>query len=324
MSNAAQTAADVIETEMAGLAALQRALRGLSDPLARAFEAAVALVENATGRIIVTGMGKSGHVGRKIAATLASTGAPASFVHPGEASHGDLGMIGRGDIILALSNSGETPELGDIIAYAGRFDIPLIAITSDAESALARASAVQLILPAAQEACAVTRAPTTSTTMMVALGDALAVAVLRRKGFTASDFHNFHPGGKLGAALKRVTDLMHHKEMPLCRPQDTVEQAVAIITETGFGCVGAVDESGKLVGMVTDGDLRRHFGRSLSAARVGDIMTRDPLVVAEDSLAAEALALLSARKITAVFIVDAGCKPLGLLHVHDCLSVGVV
>lgn len=324
MTRAHHIAVDVIETEIAGLAALAEAMRDGGRSLARAFETAAETCSAVKGRLIVTGMGKSGHVARKIAATLASTGAPASFVHPAEASHGDLGMISRHDVIIALSNSGETPELGDVIAYAGRFDIPLIAVTSGEDSTLARASDIRLVLPPAREACAVTRAPTTSTAMMLALGDALAVAILQHKGFTASDFHNFHPGGKLGAALKRVTDLMHHKEMPLCRPEDTAEYAVAVITAAGFGCAGAVDADGKLVGIVTDGDLRRHYGKSFSDARVRDIMTPGPQVVTEDSLAAEALALFSERKITAVFIVDKDHKPLGLLHVHDCLSIGVI
>ena len=323
MLPAHQIAADVVETEIAGLAALAAAMRE-GGSLAQAFDAAAETCSAVRGRLIVTGMGKSGHVARKIAATFASTGAPASFVHPAEASHGDLGMISREDAVIALSNSGETPELGDVIAYAGRFNIPLIAVTSSAASALARAGDIRLVLPPAREACAVTRAPTTSTAMMLALGDALAVAILQRKGFTASDFHNFHPGGKLGAALKRVADLMHHKEMPLCGPEDTVERAVAAITAAGFGCVGAVDRDGRLVGIVTDGDLRRHYSRSPKGALVRDIMTPGPQVVTQDSLAAEALALFSERKITAVFIVDAEHRPLGLLHVHDCLSIGVI
>ncbi len=324
MTRAHLIAAAAIRTEIDGLAALADAMTDGDSALARAFDAAAAACADVKGRLIVTGMGKSGHVARKIAATFASTGAPASFVHPAEASHGDLGMISRDDIVIALSNSGETPELGDVIAYAGRFDIPLIAMTSGADSALAQAAAMRLILPPAKEACAVTGAPTTSTAMMMALGDALAVTILQRKGFTATDFHTFHPGGRLGAALKRVSDLMHHKEMPLCGPQDTVERAVKAINAGGFGCVGAVDEDGRLVGIVTDGDLRRHYDRHVVDARVADIMTPGPQVVTPDSLAAEALALFSERKITAVFIVDEDNRPLGLLHVHDCLSIGVI
>ncbi len=315
---------EVVATEINGLEALRAALTAEENGLAKAFDAVISLLLANNGRVTVTGIGKSGHVARKIAATLASTGAPSSFVHPSEASHGDLGMIGRGDMIIALSNSGETAELGDIIAYAGRFGIPLVAMTSGAGSTLARAADIALILPPAREACAITRAPTTSTTMMMALGDALAVTVLRRKGFTANEFHQFHPGGKLGAALKRVTDLMHHTSMPLCGPDEKVSSAVEIITQMGFGCVGVTNGEGALIGIVTDGDLRRHFRAALNDARVEEVMTRDPQTVRETSLAAEALSLLSERKITAVFIVNEAHHPLGLLHVHDCLSVGVV
>ena len=314
---------EIIATEICGLEALHAVLAE-DGSFASAFDGATELLLKNKGRVIVTGMGKSGHVARKIASTLASTGTQAAFVHPGEASHGDLGMISADDVILALSSSGETSELGDIIGYAGRFNIPLIAMTFGAQSTLARAGDVSLILPDAREACAITGAPTTSTTMMMALGDAFAVTILRRKGFTASNFHQFHPGGKLGAALMRVTDLMHHTDMPLCKPDDHVAHAVENISAKGFGCVGVIDGDGVLIGIVTDGDLRRHFNQPLSDARVKDIMTASPQVVRETSLAAEALSLLSARKITAVFIVDEQRRPLGLLHVHDCLSIGVI
>ena len=317
-------AAEVIETEIDGLNALIDVLGSKDSPFAAAFNAAVERCAALQGRLIATGMGKSGHVARKIAATFASTGTPASFVHPAEASHGDLGMISRDDLILALSYSGETAELSDILAYSRRFAIPLIVMTGGEASTLARAGDVCLILPEATEACAVTRAPTTTTTMMMALGDALAVAVLRQKGVTAQDFHAYHPGGRLGAALKRVTDLMHHKEMPLCSGGDSVERAVEIITAGSFGCVGVLDNEGRLAGMITDGDLRRHFSRPLRDETAADIMTRNPHVVGEDSVAADALALFSDRKITAVFIVDEERRPKGLLHVHDCLSVGVM
>ncbi len=319
-----ETAADVVQTEIEGLSALAALLRDGTSELAAAANDAVARIAALKGRLILTGMGKSGHVARKIAATFASTGTAASFVHPAEASHGDLGMIAREDMVLALSNSGETEELRDVLAYVRRFAIPLIVMTAGPRSTLAQAGDVRLILPPAAEACAATPAPTTTTTMMMALGDALAIALLQNKGVTAQDFRAFHPGGRLGAALKRVTDLMHHKEMPLCKGDDPVARAVDIITKSGFGCVGVVDAEGVLIGMVTDGDLRRHFSRSLSDARVAEIMTRNPHVVGEDSVAAEALALFSDRKITAVFIVDAARRPLGLLHVHDCLDVGVV
>ncbi len=319
-----ETAAAVVETEIEGLSALVAVLRDDENDLAAAVNDAVARIAVLKGRLILTGMGKSGHVARKIAATFASTGTAATFVHPAEASHGDLGMIAREDIVLALSNSGETEELRDILAYVRRFGIPLIVMTAQPRSTLAQAGDVRLTLPEATEACATTPAPTTTTTMMMALGDALAVALLRKKGVTAQDFQAFHPGGRLGAALKRVTDLMHHKKMPLCKGDDPVDHAVDIITNSGFGCVGVIDTDGALIGMVTDGDLRRHFSRSLSGARVADIMTKNPHVVGEDSVAAEALALFSDRKITAVFIVDAKQHPLGLVHVHDCLDIGVV
>lgn len=324
MKNHAEIAAGVIETEIGGLSALVAQLRDAKSDFSTGVGDAVNRLAGLKGRVILTGMGKSGHVARKIAATFASTGTAASFVHPGEASHGDLGMITCDDMVMALSNSGETAELGDIIAYAERFSIPLIVITAGADSTLARAGDIRLILPEVAEACATTPAPTTTTTMMMALGDALAVALLQEKGVTARDFRSFHPGGRLGAALKRVTDLMHHTQIPLCKGEDSVEHAVNIITTSGFGCAGVVDAKGVLVGMVTDGDLRRHFSRSLSDARVADIMTNDPHVVAEDSVAAEALALFSDRKITAVFIVDAARRPLGLVHVHDCLEIGVI
>ncbi len=324
MKNFADIAAEVINTEIEGLSALGALLRDQKSDLSMAVNETVSRLAELNGRLILSGMGKSGHVARKVAATFASTDTAASFVHPGEASHGDLGMITRDDMVMALSNSGETAELGDILAYAQRFGIPLIAMTTGANSTLARAADVALVLPAATEACAATPAPTTTTTMMMALGDALAVALLQEKGVTAEKFRSFHPGGRLGAALKRVTDLMHHTQMPLCKGEDAVERAVEIITTSGFGCVGVVDANGALVGMVTDGDLRRHFSRSLSNARVADIMTKDPHVVAEGAVAAEALALFADRKITAVFIVDAARKPLGLLHVHDCLEIGVI
>ncbi|MEM8770341.1 MAG: KpsF/GutQ family sugar-phosphate isomerase [Pseudomonadota bacterium] len=324
MALASDIAADVIGLEMKGLEALRVALADKTTPLARAFADADALCADVEGRIVTTGMGKSGHIARKIAATFASTGTPASFVHPAEASHGDLGMVGRNDVILALSLSGETSELGDLVAYSGRFEIPLIAVTAGVESTLARAASVCLTLPAADEACAVTPAPTTSTAMMLALGDALAVSVLRRKGFTASEFQTFHPGGMLGAALKRAVDLMHHTNMPLCSTGDTLEKAVEIINQGGFGCVGVVDETERLCGMLTDGDLRRHFDSAQANSTVRDIMTRAPAVVTEDALAGDVLALFSTRKITAVFIVNEAQHPVGLVHVHDCLMTGVI
>ena len=323
MSSPRTIAVEVLQTEKAGLDALENALMNDHAPLAAPFNEAIAAIDTAKGRTIVTGMGKSGHIARKIAATLASTGTPALFVHPGEASHGDLGMIEDDDVVLALSNSGETPELGDIIGYCGRFDIPLIGMTSGAGSTLATSSNISLLVPKSPEACGITKAPTTSTTQMLALGDALAVALLRIKGFSERDFHTFHPGGKLGAALKRVTDLMHHKTMPLCGPNATFADVVTAITTGGFGCCG-VTESGKLVGIITDGDIRRALGHDTSSLSAAEMMTRDPHTIQEDGLAAEALSMLSEHKITALFIVNAAHEPVGLLHVHDCLAVGVI
>jgi arabinose-5-phosphate isomerase len=309
---------DVLRTEIAGLEALSKSLDA-------GFSNVVSVLGAVKGRIIVTGMGKSGHVARKIAATLASTGSPALFVHPAEASHGDLGMIIRDDAILALSKSGETEELRPLLAYAARFSIPVIAVTSGRASTLARAAAASIILPPAAEACGETRAPTTSTTMMMAAGDAIAVALLRARGFTATDFQDFHPGGNLGAALRRVSDLMHKgRELPLCTEGALVETAVAAMSKAGFGCIGVVDGKGALIGILTDGDLRRQFGRDLRSESVGAVMTRNPKTVAPMTLAGEALAALSERKITALFVVDGDRKPVGLLHVHDCLASGVL
>ncbi len=323
MSSPRTIAVEVLQTEKAGLDALENALANDQAPLAAPFKDAIAAIDSAKGRTIVTGMGKSGHIARKIAATLASTGTPALFVHPGEASHGDLGMIADDDVVIALSNSGETPELGDIIGYCGRFDIPLIGMTSGADSTLAEASNICLLVPKSTEACGITKAPTTSTTQMLALGDAIAVALLRQKGFSQRDFHTFHPGGKLGAGLKRVTDLMHHKKMPLCGPDEAFEDVVKAITEGGFGCCGVI-EAGRLTGIITDGDIRRALTGEQARPKAADLMTQNPRTIQEDGLAAEALAMLSEFKITALFIVDETHQPVGLLHVHDCLAVGVV
>ena len=294
------------------------------------FGRAVSLLAGATGRVVVTGMGKSGHVARKIAATLASTGTPALYVHPAEASHGDLGMIVPGDAVLALSNSGETPELADLVAHARRFGLALVAITGRAESALARAADVVLLLPPAPEACPMGLAPTTSTTMQLALGDALAVALLTRRGFSAADFRIFHPGGKLGAKLSRVRDLMHGgEEMPLAPPDLRMDAALVAMTAKRFGCLGIV-EDGRLIGIITDGDLRRALqpGRaapqsSLLSRTTGEVMTRSPRSIGPDALAAEALRMMNERSITALFVVDETGAPVGILHVHDLLRAGV-
>ncbi|GIX09178.1 SIS domain-containing protein [Elioraea sp.] len=306
----------VLETEAAALAALAAGLDG-------AFGRALDLLAAVTGRIVVTGMGKSGHVGRKIAATLASTGSPALFVHPAEASHGDLGMITRADAVLALSNSGETPELSDILAYARRFAIPLVAVTGRAEGALARHADVALVLPAAPEACPMGLAPTTSTTLMLALGDAIAVALLARKGFTATDFRVLHPGGKLGRRLLHVRELMHTGgEIPLAPTGTRMDEALVRMTAHRFGCLGLTDAEGRLVGVITDGDLRRHMEPRLLERRAEEVMTRNPRTIGAEALAAEALREMNERRITALFVVEAG-RPVGILHVHDLLRAGV-
>jgi arabinose-5-phosphate isomerase len=315
-----QSAVRTLELECEGLQALRGALEA---QLGDAFGRAVAMLAAAKGRIIVTGIGKSGHVGQKIAATFASTGSPAFFVHPSEASHGDLGMITRDDVIVAISWSGESVELGNILTYSRRFKVPLIAITAGAESALGKQSDVVLELPRAKEACPHGLAPTTSTTMQLALGDCLAIALLEHKGFTAHDFKVFHPGGSLGAALKFVADVMHTGDLLPLVPEDMpMSAALVTMTQKSFGCLGVVDAKGKLAGVITDGDLRRHMGADLLTARTADIMTKKPKVVAPEMLASAALELLNASRITALFVVDKG-KPVGILHVHDLLRAGV-
>ena len=314
-----QVARDVLATEAAGL-------RALSDALDHHFAAAIDLLNGATGRIVVSGMGKSGHVARKIAATMASTGTPALFVHPAEASHGDLGMIVPGDAVLALSNSGETAELADLIAHTRRFGLSLVGITGRARSTLAMAADVALVLPPSAEACPMGLAPTTSTTMQMALGDALAVALLTRRGFGAADFRQFHPGGRLGARLRQVRDLMHGAgELPLAPLGTTVRDAILVMSAARFGCVGITGAGGVLHGIVTDGDLRRALGPDLLDATVERIMTRNPRIIAPEALAAEALHVMNLRDrpITALFVIDPDGKPVGLLHMHDLLRAGM-
>jgi len=309
-----------IHLEAEGLAALARALDG---DLGTKFCAALALIRAARGRVIVTGMGKSGHVGRKVAATLASTGTPAFFVHPAEASHGDLGMITADDVILALSWSGETIELRDMLQHARRFKVPLIAITSSGRSALGRNADVALVLPKPKEACPHNLAPTTSTTMQLVVGDAIAIALLESRGFTASDFRVFHPGGKLGAGLTYVRDLMHEgNSMPLVGSGSHMAEAILCMSEKGFGCVGVVDPEGRLCGVVTDGDLRRHMSSDLMAMPIEDVMTDHPRTVAPDMIASAALEIMTSSKITALFVVE-GNRPLGVVHLHDVLRIGV-
>lgn len=320
--NSAPVAAAVrtLDLESEGLAALKMALEdGLGAPFARAVE----MLAAARGRVIVTGIGKSGHVGQKVAATFASTGTPAFFVHPSEASHGDLGMITKEDVILAISWSGETAELKPIITYSRRFAVPLIAVTSGAESTLGKASDIVLELPKAREACPHGLAPTTSTTMQLALGDCLAIALLESKGFTARDFKALHPGGSLGAQLKFVADIMHTGErLPLAGEGEAMATALVIMTQKALGCLGIVDDDGKLVGVITDGDLRRHMGPDLLTSATADIMTRRPKTIGPRALASAALELINSSRITALFVVEKG-KPVGIVHVHDLLRLGV-
>jgi arabinose-5-phosphate isomerase len=299
------------------------ALRQMSDGLGERFTEAVETLFNCKGRIVCTGMGKSGHVARKITATLASTGAPAMFVHPAEASHGDLGMIGQDDVVLGLSKSGEVRELADILAYTHRFGIPLIAITANPDSALGKAATIVLQLPDAPEATGEVSAPTTSTTLQIALGDALAVALLERRGFTARDFHVFQPGGKLGAMLRTVGDLMHRlEEAPLVAESTPMPDAIRVMSARKLGIVGVVGDDGKLIGVVTDGDLRRQFD-GLAGKTVGEVMTRNPKAVTAEALAGDAARMMNDSRITVLFVVRDG-KPVGVLHVHDVLSAGVI
>ena len=309
-----------LETESEGLAALVAAMaNGLGAP----FAAAVETIRAARGRVIVTGMGKSGHVARKIAATLASTGTPAFFVHAADASHGDLGMITSDDVMLALSWSGETEELKDLINYSRRFRIALIAVTVNLDSTLGKAADIVLVLPATREACPHNLAPTTSSLMQLALGDALAIALLESRGFTARDFGVFHPRGKLGAVLKFVRDVMHPgNAVPLIRRGAPMSEAIVEMSAKGFGCVAVTEPSGKLAGVVTDGDLRRHMRADLLQASVDVVMTALPKTVRPDQLASEALQLLNSSKITALIVVEAD-RPVGIVHFHDLLRAGV-
>ena len=309
-----------LDNERDGVAALAAAM---CDGLGVPFVAAVETIRNARGRVIVTGMGKSGHVGRKIAATLASTGTPAFFVHAADASHGDLGMITSDDVMLALSWSGETEELKDLINYSRRFRIPLIAVTVSADSTLGKSADVVLALPATREACPHNLAPTTSSLMQLALGDALAIALLESKGFSAMDFGVFHPGGQLGAALKFVRNVMHPgAAVPLIKRGAPMSEAIVEMSAKGFGCVAVTDDNGKLAGVITDGDLRRHMRADLLQAPVDEVMTASPKVVRPDQLVSEALQLLNSSKITALVVVEAG-RPVGIVHFHDLLRAGV-
>jgi arabinose-5-phosphate isomerase len=316
---AVASAIRTLATEREGLVTLMDAI---GNGLGEMFAAAVARLAAAQGRIIVTGMGKSGHVARKIAATFASTGSPSHYVHPAEASHGDLGMVRPEDVIIALSWSGETTELADIIGYAKRFRVPLIAITSNRDSTLGRQADVCITLPRAREACPNGLAPTTSTTMQLALGDALAVALLERRGFTAEHFRVFHPGGRLGAQLKHVRDIMHTGDrLPIVPLGTLMADALVVHSEKSFGCAIVVDRNGDLAGIVTDGDIRRHMSGDLMARPVDEVMTPTPVTVTPDMLVAEALELIETRKKGAL-IVAQDRKPVGLVHVLDLLRVG--
>ncbi|RAI00984.1 KpsF/GutQ family sugar-phosphate isomerase [Acuticoccus sediminis] len=310
-----------IRTEISAMALLADAMAG---PLGREVARAVDLMAGCEGRIVVTGMGKSGHIAAKAAATLASTGTPAQFVHPAEASHGDLGMITRADVILALSWSGETKEMASILSYAKRFRVSVIAITSNAKSTLGRAADVALALPIGAEACPLGLAPTSSAVAQLAMADALAVALLERRGFTPTDFHTFHPGGRLGARLQFVGDLMHTgQEVPLVKVGTPMSEAIIAMSAKGFGTVGVVDAEGSLTGIVTDGDLRRHLENDILRRPVESVMSKAPKTIEKDVLAGAALEAMNSAKISTLFVTDEG-KLVGILHMHDLLRAGVV
>ncbi len=316
-------ASDMIRDTAARVLRIEgEAVTRLAEALPEDFEPAVEAVLAVNGRVILSGMGKSGHIARKICATLASTGTPSYYVHPAEASHGDLGMITPDDLCILISNSGETVELGDLVAHAARFNIPMIAISKNPDSTLMKAADLRLTLPAAPEACTIGMVPTTSTTLTLALGDALAVAVMERRGFLAENFHTFHPGGKLGAQLAKVSQLMHDGDaLPLVSEAMPMPDVLLVMTEKGFGIAG-VTRGDTLIGVITDGDLRRNMD-GLMEKRAGDVATGSPRSIGPDMLAAEALSMMSG-KITALFVLDDAAKPVGLLHLHDCLRAGVV
>ncbi|MEX5597767.1 SIS domain-containing protein [Pseudophaeobacter sp. C1-32P7] len=302
-----------------------RALDALAAGFDERFADAVRLILKAEGRVIVSGIGKSGHIGRKIAATLASTGTPAHFVHPAEASHGDLGMLSKGDVVLAISNSGEAPELANLLVFTRRFDIPLIGLSSRPESTLMTQADVQLEIPALGEACGYGIVPSISTTLTLAMGDALAIAIMKHRDFRPENFRDFHPGGKLGARLSKVRDLMHGGDsLPLVAETSPMSEALLEISQKGFGVAGVSGAENALTGIITDGDLRRHMDGLLSQT-AADVMTSSPTTIGPDALAEEALAVMNARKITCLFVVDAtqGPQALGLIHIHDCLRAGL-
>lgn len=301
------------------------ALRVMQDALDENLSKALDLMQNCKGRVIVTGMGKSGHIGRKIAATLASTGTPSFFIHPGEASHGDLGMVTNDDVVLAISNGGESKELSDILLYCKRYGIPLIAMTKNPQSSLGKNSSLVLKLPDNGEACPLGLAPTSSTTATLVMGDILAVDLMERKGFSETDYKQRHPGGKLGAILRKVSDLMHTgDEMPLIGEDAIMQDALITMSAKMLGCVGIVDRNGDLKGIITDGDLRRWMSPGLITEKVSTVMTRNPKTVRPDILAIEAVNVMNntGNGITNLFVVE-GQKPVGVIHIHDCLRAGV-
>ncbi len=320
-NGAIESAMRTIETERRGLEALERALAsGLAGPFSRAVE----IIGDISGRVVITGVGKSGHIGNKLAASLASTGTPSFFVHPVEANHGDLGMITQDDVIIAISWGGESAEMRGIISYSRRFSIPMIAITAGETSTLARESDVVLLLPKEQEACPHGLAPTTSTMLQLAIGDALTVALLEARGFTAEDFRTFHPGGKLGASLSHVADIMHKGDrVPLVKLGTGMPEAAMMLSKMRFGCVGVIDEKGCLCGIVTDGDIARNLGASLAEKLVDEVMTPNPKTVKETTLATSAMAVLNRHNISALMVIDEERRPIGVVHFHDLLRIGV-
>lgn len=315
------SAKHVLDMELDGLKVLR-------ENIGDAFVQAAQMILLTTGRVIVSGMGKSGHVGQKIAATLASTGTPAFFVHPSEASHGDLGMLTKSDVLITISNSGESREMSDIISFSRRFSIPMIAITGNPESTMAQAADIVLLIPSkkeAPEACPLGMAPTTSTTATIALGDALAIALLEMRGFSREEFHDRHPGGKLGNILLKVSDVMAKGDkMPIVGSDMMMADALVVMTEKSLGCLGVIDDNGCLIGIITDGDLRRHMTADIIVRKTSDIMTKNPKTIPPNMLGTEAVGLMNNLKITNVFVLDADNKPIGLLHLHHLLQAGIV
>ncbi len=313
-------AADVLDTEIKGLADLKTAL--LADP---SFGRAIDLLLRRTGTIVVTGMGKSGHIAKKIATTMSSTGSRAFFLHPGEASHGDMSIISPQDVIIAISNSGESKELSDIVGYAKRFSVPLISITRAADSALARAADVSLVMPAVPECCIIGKAPTTSMVQTLALGDVLTIVLEHANNLTPDMYKNWHPGGKLGASLIRVSDLMHKgEELPIVNENDSFEHAIDVMGRpVRFGCVGVIDAVGKMVGILTDGDIRRHVSDGLTGRKMHEIMKASPFTIGSDTVATEALRILNEKQIQTLFILNDAGRPIGIINFHDLLKAGI-